>query len=56
MTRVNMAICFLLKHEEKCLRNLLRREMFAPKTLKSFAPVVDWSESSQVKLIAGIKG
>jgi len=40
MTRVNMAICFLLKHEEKCLRNLLSREMFAPKILKSFAPVV----------------
>jgi hypothetical protein len=50
-----MAICFLLKHGEKCLRNLLRREMFVPKILKSFAPVVGGSESSQVQLIAGIK-
>ncbi|MDQ1272990.1 MAG: hypothetical protein QG591_1620, partial [Planctomycetota bacterium] len=27
-----------------------------PKILKSFAPVVGGSESSQVQLIAGIKG
>jgi len=40
MTRVNMAICFLLKHEEKRLRNLFSSGMFAPKILKSFAPVV----------------
>ena len=40
MTRVNIASCFLLKHEEKCFRNLFNREIFAPKILKCFAPVV----------------
>ena len=55
MTRANMAICFLLKHGEKCLRNLLRREMFVPKILISFAPVVGLQRSSQVQLIAGVK-
>ena len=29
--------------------------MFAPKILKSFAPIVGWSKSSQVQLIAGAK-
>ena len=40
MARVNMAICFLLKHEAKCLRNLFKRGIFVSKILKSFAPVV----------------
>ncbi len=41
MSRVNMAICFLLKQEAKFFRNVFNRGMFAPKILKSFAPVVD---------------
>ena len=31
---------FFAKTAEKCLRNLLSSEMFVPKILKSFAPVV----------------
>ncbi len=40
MTRVNTAICFLLKQEAKFFRNVFNRGMFAEKILKSFAPVV----------------
>ncbi|TLD42393.1 MAG: hypothetical protein JETT_1327 [Candidatus Jettenia ecosi] len=50
-----MDICFLLKQETKFFRNVFNRGMFAPKILKSFAPVVGWSKSSQVQLIAGVK-